>query len=110
MTDNYSVRMLALAMAHLRQRMRDDRGIATMMESGALAVKVKDRGLLARDASDDFRRDLRKRIREAEELLERAAFSISDASLVDAFEETKGDGPDAEALLAEIRQRGLLRA
>ncbi len=110
MTDNYSVRMLALAMAHIRQRMRDDLGIATMMESGALSLKVKDRGLLARDASDEFRRDLRKRIREAEELLERAAFSISDASLVDAFEDTKGAGPDAEALLAEIRQRGLLRA
>jgi hypothetical protein len=110
MTDNYSVRMLALAMAHIRQRMRDDLGIARMMEKGALALKVKDRGLLARDASDDFRRDLRKRIREAEELLERTALSISDASLVDAFEDTQGTGPDAEALLAEIRQRGLLRA
>jgi len=110
MSDDYTSRMLALCMAHIRQRMQDDLGIATMMQGGTLALKVKDGGLLARDASDDFRRDLRKRILEAESLVERAEFSVSDAALVDAFEHSNGVGPDAEALLAEIRHRGLLQA
>lgn len=108
MDDNYSARMLALAMAHIRQRMRDDLGIAAMIKSGTLSVKVRDGGLLGRDASEDFRRDLSRRILDAETLLDRTELFVSDHALVDAFEDTNGTGPDAAALLAEIRHRGLL--
>jgi hypothetical protein len=107
MADIYAIRTLALSMTHIRRRMRDDLGIMKMIESGMFAVKVKESGPFARNVSDDFAKDLKKRIREAEEFLQRAEFSISDEALVEAYEHTRGVGPDAEALLAEIRHRGV---
>ena len=107
MADNYALRMLALSMAQIRQRMRDDLGIAAMIESGGLSLKVK-KGLFGNDASADFAKDLRQRILEAQEFLERATFAVTDEALVDAYEETNRTGADADALWKEIRHRGLI--
>lgn len=108
MADNYPMRMLALSMALIRQRMRDDLGIAAMIESGALSLRVKKGALFGRSASDDFRGDLNRRILEAQEYLERAQFAVTDEALVEAYEATNGTGPDADALWKEIRHRGLI--
>jgi len=107
MSDSYALRMLALSMAHIRQRMRDDLGIAAMVDGGDLAIRMKKGSLFGRDASSDFGTDLRRRIIEAQEFLERATFAVTDEALVDAFEATGGTGPDADLLWREIRHRGL---
>jgi polyhydroxyalkanoate synthesis regulator phasin len=107
MSIDNSNRMLALCIALIRQRLNDDLVIDTMLENGSMMIKAKSGGLLRRDHSKDFREDLRRRIREAQELLERAGFALSDEALVDALEQTNGHGSDAKALWAEIRLRGL---
>ena len=107
MSDTYALRMLALSMAHIRQRMRDDLGIAAMIERGDLSVKMKG-GLFGRDTSGDFGMDLRSRILEAQEFLERATFAVTDEALVEAYEHTGGAGADADMLWREIRNRGLV--
>jgi hypothetical protein len=99
--------MLALCMAHIRQRLKDDLGIDAMIESGALTVQVRNGGLMRRNESKNFRDDLRRRIREAQELLERAGFAVSDEALIDALEQSNGVGQDARALWGEIQRRGL---
>ncbi|WEJ98245.1 MAG: hypothetical protein P0Y59_14975 [Candidatus Sphingomonas phytovorans] len=108
MADNYALRMLALSMAQIRQRMRDDLGIAGMVESGDLSIRMKKGSLFGRDASGDFGTDLRRRILEAQEFLERAAFAVTDEALVEAYEFTGGTGADADLLWREIRHRGLI--
>jgi hypothetical protein len=108
MSDIYALRMLALSMAQIRQRMRDDLGIAGMIDSGDLIVKTKKGSLFGRDASGDFGNDLRQRILEAQEFLERAAFAVTDEALVEAYEATGGTGADADLLWREIRHRGLV--
>ena len=108
MSDNYALRMLALSMAQIRQRMRDDLGIAGMVEGGDLIIKTKKGSLFGRDASGDFGKDLRRRILEAQEFLERAAFAVTDEALVEAYEFTGGVGADADLLWREIRHRGLI--
>jgi polyhydroxyalkanoate synthesis regulator phasin len=100
--------MLALCMAHIRQRLTDDLGIDAMIESSALTIQVRNGGLMRRNESKSFRDDLRRRIREAQELLERAGFAVSDEALVDALEQSNGMGSkDARALWGEIERRGL---
>ena len=108
MADNYSLRMLALSMAQIRQRMRDDQGIAAMIDSGDLSLKTRKGALFGRDASGDFCKDLRRRILEAQEFLERATFAVTDEALVEAYEFTGGSGADADLLWREIRHRGLI--
>lgn len=108
MADNYPLRMLALSMAQIRQRMRDDLGIAAMIDGGELTLKTKKGALFGRDASHDFSKDLRKRVLEAQEFLERAAFAVTDEALVEAYEFTGGAGADADMLWREIRHRGLI--
>jgi hypothetical protein len=108
MSDHYALRMLALSMAHIRQRMRDDLGIAAMVDGGDLSLKTKKGALFGRDASLDFGKDLRKRILEAQEFLERATFAVTDEALVAAYEYTGGTGADADMLWREIRHRGLV--
>ena len=102
-----SARMLALCMAHIRQRLNDDLGIDAMIESGALTIKVRNGGLLSRNQSKSFRDDLRRRIRDAQELLERSGFAVSDDALLDALEQSNGVDKDAQALWGEIQRRGL---
>ena len=102
-----SNRMLALCIALIRQRLNDDLVIDAMLENGSMVIKAKGGGAFRRNHSKDFRDDLRRRIREAQELLERAGFALSDEALVDALEQTNGNGGDANALWAEIRLRGL---
>jgi hypothetical protein len=94
-------------MAHIRQRLDDDLGIDAMIESGALTIKVRNGGLMRRNESRSFREDLRRRIRDAQELLERAGFAVSDEALVDALEQGNGVDKDARALWGEIQRRGL---
>ena len=108
MSHDNSSRMLALCLAHLRQRLQDDLGLDSMLESGNLTIKVKQGGLFSRNESDSFRQDLRTRIREVQELVERASFSVSDEALVEAWEHNNGVGADAKLLWAEIRHRGLV--
>lgn len=108
MSYDNSTRMLARCMAQIRQRLKDDLVIEAMIESGDISIKVKNGALFRKDESDSFRKDLRDRIREAQELIERAGFSVSDEALVDAYEATSGQGADAKALWAEIRHRGLI--
>jgi len=107
MPDDTSTRMLALCMAHIRQRMNDDLGIDAMIESGALVIKVRNGGLMRRNESKTFRHDLRRRIRDAQELLERSGFAVSDDALLDALEQSNGVDRDAQALWGEIQRRGL---
>jgi len=107
MPDDTSTRMLALCMAHLRQRLDDDLGIDAMIESGALAIKVRNGGLMRRNESKSFHDDLRRRIRDAQELLERSGFAVSDDALLDALEQSNGVDRDAKALWGEIQRRGL---
>jgi hypothetical protein len=107
MSIDNSNRMLALCTALIRQRLNDDLVIDTMLENGSMVIKAKSGGFRRRNHSKDFREDLRRRIREAQELLERAGFALSDEALVDALEQTNGHGDDAKALWAEIRLRGL---
>jgi hypothetical protein len=102
-----SNRMLALCIALIRQRLNDDLVIDSMLENGSMMIKAKSGGMLRRNHSRDFRDDLRRRIREAQELLERAGFALSDEALVDALEQSNGLGNDAKAIWAEIRLRGL---
>jgi len=52
--------------------------------------------------------DLRSRILEAQEFLERATFAVTDEALVEAYEHTGGAGADADMLWREIRHRGLV--
>ena len=106
MPDDVSTRMLALCMAHVRQRLDDDLGIDAMIESGALTIKVRN-GLMRRNESKSFRDDLRRRIRDAQELLERSGFAVSDEALIDALEQSNGIDKDARALWGEIQRRGL---
>ena len=80
MSDNYAYRMLALSMAHIRQRMRDDLGIAAMVDGGDLTIRMKKGSLFGRDASGDFGTDLRRRIIEAQEFLDRADWFTIDAA------------------------------
>lgn len=108
MSDNYALRMLALSMSQIRQRMRDDLGIAGMVDTGDLSIKAKKGSLFGRDASVDFSKDLRRRVLEAQEFLERAAFAVTDEALVEAYEHTGGTGADADLLWREIRHRGLI--
>src|SRR3954453_12172266 len=105
MPHNTSTRMLALCMAHMRQRLNDDLGIDAMIESGALTIKVRNGGLVRRDESKSFRDDLRRRIRDAQELIERSGFAISDDALLDALEQSNGVDRDAKALWGEIERR-----
>ncbi|GAA0335497.1 hypothetical protein GCM10009087_52410 [Sphingomonas oligophenolica] len=107
MPNDNSNRMLALCIALIRQRLNDDLMIDTMLEDGSMVIKAKSSGMLRRDHSKDFRSDLRRRIREAQELLERAGFALSDEALVDALEQSAGLASDVKALWAEIRLRGL---
>ncbi len=102
-----SNRMLALCIALIRQRLNDDLVIDSMLENGSMTIKAKSGGLVRRNHSKDFREDLRRRIRDAQELLERASFALSDEALVDALEQTNGHGSDTKALWAEIQLRGL---
>ena len=108
MSYDSSTRMLALCMSQIRQRLQDDLVIEEMIESGAISIKVRNGALFRRNQSESFRQDLRARIREAQELIERASFSVSDESLVEAFEATNGVGQDAKALWAEVQARGLV--
>ena len=102
-----SNRMLALCIALIRQRLNDDLVIDSMLENGSMMIKAKSGGMVRRNRSQDFRDDLRRRIREAQELLERAGFALSDEALVDALEQSNGLGNDAKAIWAEITLRGL---